>query len=259
MARYDRVIPPGGEGIVTLEVDLRGYTGEVAKTGNVVSNDPLRPEIILTVKGRVSPLIGISPTSLVHFQGMPESLEPRVLEVFRAKGQPAFRVVRLENSVPNDVDARIEPVVEGERYRLTLSNRSRQGRYQGLVTVVTDNPKKRDISIQVSGIIEGPLSVKPPLLLLGLPDAQKKIRPGRVTVTSNTGKPFTITKWSFDERLAAVAVKPLADGTGYALELTPRIENVEVGKQENAPLLIETDAEPGKSHKVQVYVVHKKP
>ena len=51
MAHFDRAIPPGGEGKITLTVDLRGYNGPVRKDATVTSNDPEKSSLKLTVMG----------------------------------------------------------------------------------------------------------------------------------------------------------------------------------------------------------------
>ena len=39
MASFDKAIPPGGEGKITLSVDTRGYQGKIHKTARIFTND----------------------------------------------------------------------------------------------------------------------------------------------------------------------------------------------------------------------------
>ncbi len=40
MPRFDRAIPPGGEGKITLQVKTAGYQGKISRGAKVYSNDP---------------------------------------------------------------------------------------------------------------------------------------------------------------------------------------------------------------------------
>ena len=55
MAQYDRAIPPGGEGKVTLTINLTGLQGPVWKTATLISNDPEKPTVYLNLHGKVRP------------------------------------------------------------------------------------------------------------------------------------------------------------------------------------------------------------
>ena len=61
MARFDRTIPPGGEGKITLEIRSKGYQGEMHKSARVFSNDPKRPEVTIGMKGKVWVPIVVKP------------------------------------------------------------------------------------------------------------------------------------------------------------------------------------------------------
>jgi hypothetical protein len=54
VARYDRAIPPGGEGTITLKLDPRACFGGAKKLTVVTCNDPRTPYFILILKGRGS-------------------------------------------------------------------------------------------------------------------------------------------------------------------------------------------------------------
>jgi hypothetical protein len=52
LVRFDRTIPPGGEGSVKISLNPKGCTGTTKKTAFVKTNDPKNPMLQLTVKGR---------------------------------------------------------------------------------------------------------------------------------------------------------------------------------------------------------------
>ncbi len=69
MAQFDRAIPPGGEGKVTLKINLKGYQGNVKKTATVLSNDPQNQRASLVLQGNVKAQIDVQPSTSIAFQG----------------------------------------------------------------------------------------------------------------------------------------------------------------------------------------------
>ena len=67
MTRFDRVIPPGGEGMVTLNVNLKGFQGKVWKDATIISNDLRQPSFQIVLQGKVRPYIELRPGSFVQF------------------------------------------------------------------------------------------------------------------------------------------------------------------------------------------------
>ncbi|NLI82004.1 MAG: hypothetical protein GX443_09995 [Deltaproteobacteria bacterium] len=55
MSRYDREIPPGGEGTIRVEVNLLSCQGSVRKTTLVMTNDPVTPSFELVMSGTNRP------------------------------------------------------------------------------------------------------------------------------------------------------------------------------------------------------------
>jgi hypothetical protein len=53
VAHYDKAIPPGGEGKITIRFNLKGSQGAVEKTSIVVTNDSENPHFTLVLKGQV--------------------------------------------------------------------------------------------------------------------------------------------------------------------------------------------------------------
>jgi hypothetical protein len=68
-ADYDRQIPPGGQGKITLTIVPYSVLKKFAKHTKVFLNDPQHPEITLTMQGWGLPMIDIEPHHIVRFQG----------------------------------------------------------------------------------------------------------------------------------------------------------------------------------------------
>jgi hypothetical protein len=52
VANFDRAIPPGREGKITLKLNPKACHGDVKKYTVVTVNDPQKPDIVLVLEGR---------------------------------------------------------------------------------------------------------------------------------------------------------------------------------------------------------------
>lgn len=253
MAHFDRAVPPGGEGKITLRVKLKGYEGPVSKTATVMCNDPHNQRAVLTMKGTVKPLIAVRPNRYVQFQGAAERLAPATVELV-ANPEP-FHVQKTEDNLQGNVSYRMETVEDGRRYRLIIANESKEGNYAGFIKVLTDHPEKRELTVRVNGRIEGTIAVKPPTVAVGKPNPQQPVRSGKVVIVNNRGESFQITRISYDERLLEVMQKPLYEQAGFVLEIKPRMENISAGTRTETIIRVETDV-PGEKKEIKVHIVN---
>ncbi len=52
--RFDKAIPPGGEGKIAIMLDPRGCRGGAKKSALVLTNDPVKTYFSLVVMGKLS-------------------------------------------------------------------------------------------------------------------------------------------------------------------------------------------------------------
>lgn len=152
MARFDREIPPGGEGKVTMKIDLKGFGGYVKKTATVESNDPQSPQIKLIMTGRARSLINIQPSTLVSFRKTADPSYEKVVDIV-TNSEP-FHITRVTNGLEGKASYRLETVEDGKHYRIKISNLLKQGQYGGAITVYTDMKRKSEFNIFVRAILE---------------------------------------------------------------------------------------------------------
>lgn len=252
---FDSTIPPGGEGKITLKLNLKGYQGDVKKTATVTSNDPQNGKLILVMQGRVKSLIDVRPGTNITFRGLADQQRETVLEIV-ATPPNKFQIQKTETNLEGKISHQVETVQAGTQYKLKVSNLAKQGNYNGFVKVYTDLPQKPDIVVRVSGFIEGEISVKPQTLAVGKLAAQQPLRVGKVMVTNNHGKPFKITKLTYDEKLIKVTQAALPNGEGYSLDVNANIEQIAPGSRQQVVLTIETDVAPSEKYDVQVHAMN---
>ena len=154
MSRFDRFIPPGGEGKVTLTVDLRGFQGKVWKSATVTSNDPRQPSLEIMVQGKVRPHIELRPGSFVQFSPATPGSDERTVDLV-ATGQE-FRILKIDNNLKDKIGAELETIVPGRHYRLKITNLQRQGSFSGVIRCSTDHPQKPEVPIRISAHFPSP-------------------------------------------------------------------------------------------------------
>lgn len=215
-------------------------------------NDPKRAQVLLAVQGTVQTLIDVRPGNFVSFKGMPNQLEDKTIELIGST-EP-FHIVKIDTTLANKIAHQLETVKDGKHYRLRISNLVKNGGYYGFLRLHTDLAQNSEIMIRVNGSIEGEISVNPKTLFIGKLSGDQPLRSGRVTVVSNSNRPFNITRLIYDEKILQVAGTPIPTKTGYSLELTPRLEGIAPGTRQRTLLAIETDVDSGEKQEVQVEV-----
>jgi hypothetical protein len=69
VASFDKAIPPGQEGKVTLRVDTKHKRGKVKESAIIFSNDPQNPKTRIFVEGFVKNYITADPSIKIKLQG----------------------------------------------------------------------------------------------------------------------------------------------------------------------------------------------
>ena len=251
------MIPPGGEGKVTLKVNLKGYQGSVKKSATVFSNDPQNPTILIAMQGMVKALIELQPSNVVSFRGVFDQAQEKVVDIVTTS-EP-FHINKTETDLNNKISYSMETIEAGKHYRLKVSNLVKQGNYSGYIKCFTDMARKPEFLVPVSGFIEGEVSVRPQLIRVGKLFPQRPVQDGKVLINNNRQKSFQITKLTYNENLVRIAQQPIPNEHGYILDITPILDNVPSGTRVQQTLLvIETDANPAERYEVRVEVVNER-
>jgi hypothetical protein len=252
VAHFDRAIPPGGEGKITLTVDLGGYDGPVRKDATVKSNDAENSSITLTVKGTVKQLIQVRPGTSISFHGAADQTKEAVID-FMATGQP-FHISKIETDLEGKAKVQLQTVTEGQHYQLKVNNLLAEGDYNGFIKLMTDLSRAKDPIIRVFGRIEGELKVSSKSFSMGKFPSEELIESRTVSVLSNHRKPFQITRLSYDENLIKVDVQPLPEKTGYDLVVSARMANVPSGNPVQTTITVQTDLDPQAKQEIHVHL-----
>jgi len=131
-------VPPGTS--VTIHVRLAaGTLGPFSEEVRLQLNDPIMPQLTLTLRGEVVPLVQVLPHPLVALIGPRGVRTQNAVDIVNHLAEPV-RVLSVD--VPNDrVSAELGTVEAGRRYRLTLTlnDRGAAGRELVPILVHTDS------------------------------------------------------------------------------------------------------------------------
>jgi len=153
VARYDRVIPPGGKGKVIIEIDSSSVRGEFEKKAIVWSNDPDRMSVALYLKGKVKPHISLEPGGYISIVGVKGEAPLGHVEIINHHESPV-KITGVDNDLPDRVSWRIKEIKPGFVYMLEVEDISKNGGdYTAHLTIRTDNPEKPELTLIVRGEI----------------------------------------------------------------------------------------------------------
>lgn len=150
MAHFDRAVPPGGEGKITLRLNTRGYEGKIRKVARVYTNDPDNQRETITLEAFIKTAIMVTPRS-VFLQGKMADAVTRSVDI---KGDPA-KALSLEPvnfSLNHRVKYAIEEVSPGKHYRISFTSiPNLTNHFHGVLRLRTNYPEKPVLSIYVRG------------------------------------------------------------------------------------------------------------
>jgi hypothetical protein len=150
VASFDKVIPPGGEGKITLSVKTKGYQGEHHWSARVNTNDPVKDLFYLELKAFINVPIFISPRH-VYLQPAEGQKASRGVEIKAGLDRPL--TLRPEQfNLKEKVTYKIHEIEKGRRFRILFTTIPGQpGDYSGFLKLKTNYPEKPIITIMITG------------------------------------------------------------------------------------------------------------
>ena len=150
MAYFDRSIPPGGEGKITLRVNTRGYDGRIRKTARIYTNDPKIPQDTFVIEALIKTPIVMS-ERVVFLQGSTQETITRTVDIKGDLNKP-LKLEPVDYTLDKKVNFSLEEVAQGKHYRVIFKSIPNVGNYyQGLLKLRTSYSEKPELVIYVRG------------------------------------------------------------------------------------------------------------
>ncbi|MBN1846999.1 MAG: hypothetical protein JW932_00285 [Deltaproteobacteria bacterium] len=148
MASYDKAIPPGGEGKITLTVDTRGYERNIYKTADVYTNDPKMPRFRLGVRAYIEVPISVSP-SYVNLQGNADQEISRTIKITAGLEEPLI-IEPDRFNLEDRVRYEIEEIEKGRTYLIRFTSiAGTSGTFMGFLNLKTNYQEKPLLNIRI--------------------------------------------------------------------------------------------------------------
>jgi hypothetical protein len=146
---YDREIPPGGKGRITLALKPYSVLREFQKKTRIRTNDPDTPQVVLVLTGVSKPVLEILPGHIIRFKGpLTQVHEARVRLL--SHGETPLEIREVRNSLPDKVQVTVAPKTAGKEFLLTVKNLAREpGHYAGRIELITNYEKRPRLLLRV--------------------------------------------------------------------------------------------------------------
>ena len=150
MAYFDRAVPPGGEGKITLRLNTKGYEGRLRRGARVFTNDPVNRTETLTVQVFVRTPILVSPRS-VFIQGKVTDAITRSVDITGDPDKP-LEIEPVDFNLNHRLTYHIEEVSPGKHYRIDFTTiPSNADHYRGRLLLRTNYPERPELAIFIRG------------------------------------------------------------------------------------------------------------
>ena len=241
MARFDRTIPPGGEGTITLEVRTERYQGKLHRNATVFTNDPKNRQVTISLKGSIWAPIKVAPR-YVRLVGTENEEIEQIVSLRGEKKEPL--IAKLASvSIPDKVEVKLEETEKGRTYQLRVKNKVKgEASYTGKLTLTTNYPEKPEIVIQITGQVRGRLEVRPKILSFGRISQErlKKLKSDSrgmtrsVTVILNKGNDLKIEKVELEKTLFRVSnTRQVQPGRVTQILIEPVLDKLKKGANQD--------------------------
>jgi len=150
VVHFDSVIPPKGEGKITVKIDTKGFDGPERWVVKVFSNNPKWKEATLDLRANVKTVITLS-GSPVFFSGKKNA--PMIGEVDISSGLGKPLILTPERfTLSGKVTYSLSEIEKEKRYRVTFQNvAGKSENYRGFLKLKTNFDEKPDVTLWIIG------------------------------------------------------------------------------------------------------------
>lgn len=146
---YDREIPPGKEGKITLKLKPYSVLKQFQKKTRIFFNDPDTPRAELVMKGLAKPVIEITPGHIISFKG-DLNREHRAEVRFTSHLAISWEIREVKTNIPDKIEVELRTEVPGKVYVLAVKNKERQpGHYAGKIEMATNAAQRPRLLVRV--------------------------------------------------------------------------------------------------------------
>lgn len=153
-ADYDRTIPPGGQGKITLTIAPYSVLRTFTKETKVFFNDPARPLAVFSLKGYGKPVIDIQPSHVIRLRGKAGQDITGQARIVSHLADP-LEITGYSTDIPRLIEVNLKAEQPGKSYLLQVRDKTRvRGTYKGAIELATSSRPRPRLMVRVFGEIE---------------------------------------------------------------------------------------------------------
>lgn len=210
-----KTIPPGGTSELTSRLNLQGRNGPQSKTITITSNDPEKPDFVVTINGTATQSVQVSPDRLMfgQIQAGQEISLPVDLQFLSGE---AVEIQGIETT-DDHVRVETEEIEQGRKIRLKVNMKAglKPGANNSVIRVRTTSPERPLIEIPVFADIAGELNYAPREMVLS-PDARTVTR--YIVIRAGAAGSVDITNVSLPDPAMTYTILPFG-GQGHRIQI----------------------------------------
>jgi hypothetical protein len=231
---WDRTVEPGKTGKIPVELNSKGFGGDIKKAIQISCNDSSQTNIILEIKGNVWRPFDVSP-SYAYFNFAPGNNErqTRVLMIKSHLDEPVTLSEPLWTN--KNFEAVLKAVREGKEFELTISTAPPKSGVNSHANfeIKTSSHKTPVLSVAANAFLQQPLTISPTQITLPTSPLARPVK-STVTVRNNTTNSMSVSDLALSIPGADVSLKEMQPGklftasvnfpVGFAAPADQRVE-----------------------------------
>ena len=229
VASFDAKIAPGASGKIHAEVDTIDFSGPIAKTITVLSNDPTTPRLTLTIKAVVLAQVEVFPgyARYIYVQAH----DPGVLKqwlwtdsfadfkVTEVVSPYKFIQATFHKAKTDELRSEIESNTNQWVVETSLQPDADVGALREFLIVKTNHPKQKEIRIPITGFVRPVLSVTPYIADFGAIEVSEEPKDLSLILVNFGEERIAIKKVSTDVAGVEPSVRVMEEGRRFEIKL----------------------------------------
>lgn len=255
VADFDKVIKPGQTGKLSANVDTANFSGPIAKSVTVESNDASTPTAQVTITAIVKPFVDAYPAGFVRFNMLQGEVEKQSvllysedeapLEIIKVEAPQEWISVDVKKAEGADLMPKVGRAGQNQyKVDITLGGPdARIGPLAEKIKIVTNSKHQPEYFVSVSGVVRPTFRVEPTGINFGEIAPNDTAATRTIVLRSNdlkTPETFVVTKAESGVAGVTANVKPTTNKGEY--EVTLQIaKDAKVGALDGTVLIHTSD------------------
>jgi hypothetical protein len=226
VAKFDKVIPPGGEGKIELVLDGERVNGEFSKTAVVKTNDPEHPELTITIAGKEIPFLNVVPEGTIYLHGRYDEAVEKSVTLTSNEKDFDLKITGVTSNIDDKIEYKVSPGAKKGEFVLNVKKKADvlPSSAYGTVTVKTNSEKSPETILQVHVMTKGSISVTPQTLNYGVVEFGAKGAKGepvtKTVMILKTDGTFELKDVVIDNKNFTAKIEPVEPGKQYKVDVT---------------------------------------